>query len=81
MSYWYLSFCDTDRPKGHKFLGGCFVEAQSAQEAIQAAWAHGCNPGGEVAMVQVPEEREAAIARWGTNRLLSKQELQMLDEQ
>ena len=47
MNLFWLSFADGSKPKGTQFLGACVVEAPSFADAIQVAWAHGCNPGGE----------------------------------
>lgn len=75
-TFW-LSFCDSERPKGQQFLGACIVDvtAADADEAAvfialrfplaqpdsewigAASWkAHrlGCNPGGEMASLEIP---------------------------
>lgn len=54
--YWYLSFVDTsaeytpegDYPGGPRWRGGCYVPGIDIVTAASAAWAFGCNPGGEV---------------------------------
>jgi hypothetical protein len=53
MPLYYLSFCDPDRPRGEKFLGGTIVEAPAAQNTIPLAWLLGINPGGEVAIAEL----------------------------
>jgi len=74
-TYW-LSFCDSDRPRGQQFLGACVVQVTSDDvaralairpdmydpvkgpwiaAAVMVAWAHRCNPGGEVASVRVDD--------------------------
>ena len=45
---WWLSFCDTDRPVGQRFLGVAIVEGTDLASAITEAWERQCNPGGEV---------------------------------
>ena len=72
MIFW-LSFCDRDRPKGKQFLGVALVEANNLPDAITATWERGCNPGGEVLSLEVPET-EASRVRPYLNRLLSKAE-------
>jgi hypothetical protein len=58
----YLSFADGNRPKGSQWLGGCYIRADSIDEAMVLSRALGINPGGEVriygpfpAVVLVPE--------------------------
>jgi hypothetical protein len=80
MTYYWLSFVDNDRPQGQRFLGGCLVEATSAQDAVLEAWAQQCNPGGEVAMVEITPEYEANIAKFQLNHLYSKAEIAAMGE-
>lgn len=51
----WLSFVDPDRPKGSRLLGVSIVRAANAVEASTVAWELGCNPGGEMAMFDLPE--------------------------
>jgi hypothetical protein len=88
MSLWWLSFCDASKPKGQQFLGACLVsggdtgdERQDFQIAIQTAWKLGCNPGGEVESLRVPETVERQIqAKW-LGRLLTRQECEEFDNE
>ena len=68
--YW-LSFSDTDRPKGQQFLGACVVRARGIATAVREAHVQGCNPGGQVKVVG-PAEFEVKPG-WA-NRLLSRAE-------
>jgi hypothetical protein len=70
MSLWYLSFASDD----HGFLGATVVEADDAEAAVGRATRIGLNPGGEVAIVPVPQEAEPE-ARKLLNRLASEAEL------
>ncbi len=54
MPFYYLSFCDTKLPKGTQFLGATVVEAENEYGVAGAARALGRNPGGEIAMVELP---------------------------
>jgi hypothetical protein len=54
MPFYYLSFCDTALPKGSQFLGATVVEADDEYGVAGAARALGRNPGGEIAMVELP---------------------------
>lgn len=65
MKLWWLSFCDSTRPEGQHFIGACIAEGDDEAEVIERTWEHGCNPGGEVAMVQFPEHApHFAMPRW-----------------
>ena len=52
--WWYLSFVDTNRPEGDRWLGVCWVKAGGPATAIQSAHTHGINPGGQVASLALP---------------------------
>jgi hypothetical protein len=77
VNWFWLSFCDTAKPAGQQFLGGCYVPGNDMIEAVKNAWDLGCNPGGQVAALgpfpeshlreHVPEEN------W--SRLLSRAEI------
>lgn len=75
MSYYWLSFCDADRDEGEQFLGGCLIDAEDVDDAIKKAHRRGCNPGGEVACLQVSVEYEKNLAKFKVNHLYSKREL------
>ena len=51
--YYYLSFCDPDLPEGQQFLGATIVKAADPVLAVAGAWSRGCNPGGEVLLVDL----------------------------
>lgn len=72
--WWWLSFCDTTRPKGEQFLGVAIVQAGGIVSAVGEAHRLGCNPGGEVQgwpMPLVPAEE------W-RERLLSREEVEAM---
>ena len=78
---WWLSFCDATRPKGSRFLGACIVAGNDLRDALQAAWAAGCNPGGEVQGQQIEPEDDALVdAKWRC-RLLSRAECDAMDRE
>jgi len=57
MSVYWLSFVDTNRPEGDKFLGVAIVHGTDPQDAVATAWTLGCNPGGEVMILgPIPED-------------------------
>lgn len=72
--WWWLSFCDPDKPEGEQFLGVCIVHGGGGGEAIQNAWTIGCNPGGEVMSIPIPEQH--VPDEQYRRRLLSKEELE-----
>lgn len=54
MPYFYLSFCDPDRPVGEQFLGATVVEAADDRAALVESFRRGLNPGNcEVMMGQL----------------------------
>ena len=55
-TYWWLSFADASRPKGQTNLGVAIVRGRDLGDALARAWELGCNPGGEVAGMEVPLE-------------------------
>jgi len=75
MSYYWLSFCDADRSEGEQFLGACLIEADNIEDAIRKSHRRKCNPGGEIACVQIGAEYEKNIGRFKLNHLYSKDEL------
>lgn len=99
----WLSFCDSDRPKGSQFLGVCIVEvtsdeaadmlielvlrfphAQDGAEWIAAASrkAHrlGCNPGGQMAAVELLSDApQLQVYQLGV--LMDRATIEAIDEQ
>jgi hypothetical protein len=51
--WFYLSFCDVDKPKGSQFLGAAVVFGDSPEDAVISAAFHGVNPGGECAIMEL----------------------------
>lgn len=76
---WWLSFCDGDRPAGEQFLGATIVPGESMTEAVVNAHIIGCNPGGAVQGVEVPEHMEAYCKMW-IGRLLTKDDCAAFDK-
>ncbi len=56
MKWWWLSFCDGSLPEGTQFLGAAVVDGETFADAIIRAHRLGCNPGGEVMFVEIPED-------------------------
>ncbi len=79
MLWWWLSFCDTERPEGTQFLGAALVRARNAATAMLEAHAQGCNPGGSIAMWEIPDEVPVAECPEWVNRLMSREEVEMFD--
>jgi len=63
MPYFWLSFCDPDRPKGTQFLGALVAEGDDFIEAVRESHLRGVNPGGEVLSVELPETVEVEAHR------------------
>jgi hypothetical protein len=75
--WWWLSFCDVNRPEGDQFLGVAIVDAFNEIMAVSRAWDLGCNPGGEVMLVAIPP-LFVPLERY-RHKLLSKQEIDEME--
>lgn len=77
-TFW-LSFCDGDRPEGDQFLGAAIIpDCVNLVDAMQQAYAHGCNPGGEIAGYELPPqafEEDVGLRDAPRYTLMSKAEL------
>ena len=75
--WWWLSFCDTEKPEGQQFLGACFVRGTNMIAAVKNAHMFDINPGGEVQGVEVPSD--LIVPEWAKNKLLTKANVERLD--
>jgi hypothetical protein len=69
LQLWYLSYADETN-----FRGGVYLLAFGPVSAAMRSRAEGLSPGGQVMMVQVPEENYPEHKYW--NRLLTKEDVQ-----
>lgn len=67
---WWMSFCDSARPAGSRFLGVIIVEAPDSHQALVRTHALGVNPGGELLCGSTPILPAAEYL----DRLLTKEE-------
>lgn len=51
--YWWLSFADSNKPKGEQFLGATIVKAGGPASAIRRTHVLNINPGGQVAYEKI----------------------------
>ncbi len=56
LHWFWLSFCDPDKPQGSQFLGACIVRAEGPANALAESHRAKCNPGGEVQIMQLPPD-------------------------
>jgi hypothetical protein len=75
VSVWWLSFADGARPVGSQFLGVAIVPAADPIEAVKTAHALRCNPGGEVAFMQVAPDVAMRIDDHWIGRLLTREDV------
>lgn len=81
MSLWWLSFADAQKPAGEQLLGVAIVDAADLPSAIKAAWALGCNPGGQVNGFPVDPIQHARLStKLPVGRLLGPEEARDLDQ-
>lgn len=78
MGYYWLSFCDPDRPKGTQFLGICIVEAADLPTAITKSHVLECNPGGEVLSIEFEPDKCPLPIAVVENRFLNRQQMEEL---
>ena len=60
--WWWLSFCDPEKPEGSQFLGVSVVQGYNIIDVVDTSWKLGCNPGGEVLCIEtdisdIPEDK------------------------
>lgn len=79
MTWWWLSFCDRELPKGNQFLGVVIVEGSSLVDATRTAHTKGINPGGEVLGIQIPGKILPLYKDEWRNRILTKVEVHDID--
>lgn len=78
MGYYWLSFCDPDKPEGTQFLGASIIEAADFVTAITKSHLLGCNPGGEVVTWEFePDKCPIPIAAI-ENKLMTKDDIERL---
>jgi hypothetical protein len=78
----YLSFADSDLPKGEQFLGCLIMRASHMTEAVQASHALGLNPGGEVVGHPVKiQPGFGEVPEKYIERLLTKEELSQMERE
>ena len=81
MSYWWMSFCDPERPEGTRFLGALVIYACNETEAIEKSHLLKLNPGGEVMFFEIPRKYEYRIPiEWIDCKLLSREECDEFDK-
>lgn len=77
MTWFYMSFVDPERPAGDRFVGGCYVQGASMPEALDRSWRLGINPGGEVKILELPDDKfDALVPEGDRERLLSREEVE-----
>ena len=75
--WFYLSFVDLNRPKGTRFVGACYLEAESLPQAIALSHALGINPGGEIKAWELPDDAVDAVVPLADRfRLLTREEIE-----
>jgi pseudouridine-5'-phosphate glycosidase len=77
MTLFWLSFADTSRAPGTQLLGVAIVPGADFEDAVAQAWQIGCNPGGQVVGLPIPDT--FTIAESNVGRLLTRAEAEVLD--
>lgn len=71
--YFWLSFCDPDKPEGTQFVGACIIRGDNMIEAVQNAHRLGINPGGEVQGFEIPAVVSKSEWEGHVNKLMSRE--------
>ncbi len=79
LQWWWLSFCDSDRPTGEQFLGACVVDGGTMPDAVRNAHHLGCNPGGEVMGIAIELGTIDRVGEKWRRRLLNRDECEAMD--
>jgi len=74
----WVSFASGDLPVGQQFLGVAIVRAWNVGHASQVCWEHGCNPGGSVMAMPIPEQFGAPPDVWNHKLIRDKAEVERL---
>lgn len=75
-AYWWLSFCDPDKPTGQQFIGIIIVKAKGFTLAVRRTHSLMINPGGEVQGCEIPIDTPwLPIKDEHLDRLMSKADL------
>lgn len=79
-SGWWLSFTDTERPKGTQFLGAIFTKAASLPDAISTTHRLGVNPGGGIAIMgPISPDATAKVPERFVNVLMDRETCEEFD--
>lgn len=70
--YW-LSFVDENKIPGTAFIGASIVAADTSENAPIVAYKKGCNPGGQIAIMEITEHQDKINPDY-FHRLLTKEE-------
>lgn len=77
IAWWFFSFADPHLPEGEQYLGGCFVKADSMENALTVSHLVGCNPGGEA---QIIGPLRKIIPPEYTFKILTREEVESMEE-
>ncbi len=80
LPWWWLSFCDASLPEGSQFLGVVICQGNSLRAAMNAAWAHKANPGGEVEGYMIPKDMMDLLPDHLRNIRLNKEQAMEIDK-
>lgn len=74
MKWFWMSFCDADKPEGSQLLGTCIIDAIDWMHAITRSHILGVNPGGEVKLHPIHLEPNEEIRPEYQRRLMPPEE-------
>mgnify|MGYP001577907546 CR=1 FL=1 len=80
LKWFWLSFCDTNLPKGSQWLGCCLISAPSFMAAVFVSHVLGVNPGGELTCdeVKIPHDHCGVNRAWVNRLITDRQEAKQI---
>jgi hypothetical protein len=81
MKYWWMSFCDPERPTGDQSLGALIITGEDHIAMLARSWLLELNPGGEVQFFEIPKEYYSRIPQeWVETRLITREEAEAFEK-
>ena len=79
-SWWWLSFAEPFLEKGSQFLGVLIISVPAGSDPVTESHMRKLNPGGQVAMQEIPLSEIGHVPEGMRNKLLSRSEAESLND-
>jgi hypothetical protein len=78
LAWYWMSFADSSLPENHQFLGVLIIQAPSLEMAVTLSHMLELNPGGQIAILEIPDHLIYRIPDNDRYRLLNREEAERL---